>query len=188
VPRPRRIPELSRGPGDDGSRAFKHAAWCNAAVTVRPVDAAALDAVLPLIADYQRFYGVAAPDEARNRAFWTRFVVPGGDRGVLLGAYAGDEPVGFTTVYWTWESIAARDVAVLNDLFVADGHRGAGTGRALMEAAFAAARERGLTGISWMTALDNRRAQRLYETFDASRDVWFEYGVELDPDDAPGRT
>jgi ribosomal protein S18 acetylase RimI-like enzyme len=49
-----------------------------------------------------------------------------------------------------------------------------------MDAAFAAARERGLPAISWMTALDNRRAQRLYETFDASRDVWFEYGVELD--------
>ena len=154
---------------------------------IHPVDAEGLDAVLPLIAGYQRFYGVSAPDDARNQAFWSRFTVPDGDRGVLLAAYDEDGgPVGFTTVYWTWESIAARDVAVLNDLFVAEGVRGAGVGRALMEAAFAAARERGLPAISWMTALDNRRAQRLYETIDgATRDVWFEYAVEMD---APGRT
>jgi GNAT superfamily N-acetyltransferase len=149
-------------------------------VAIRPVGTEALEAVLPLIAAYQRFYAVAEPDDERNRAFWSRFTVPGGDRGVLLAAYDdGGAPVGFTTVYWSWESVAARDVAVLNDLYVAEGVRGDGAGRALMEAAFAAARERGLPAISWMTALDNRRAQRLYETFDASRDVWFEYGVEL---------
>jgi GNAT superfamily N-acetyltransferase len=152
-----------------------------AAAAVRPVDAAALGAVLPLIAAYQRFYGVAEPDEAANRAFWSRFIVPDGDRGLLLAAYDdGGGPVGFATVYWAWESIAARDTAVLNDLFVAADRRGGGIGRALMATAFAAARDRGLPAISWMTALDNRSAQRLYETFDASRDVWFEYGVELD--------
>jgi GNAT superfamily N-acetyltransferase len=147
---------------------------------IRPVDSGALDAVLPLIAAYQRFYGVEGPDEARNRAFWSRFTVPDGDRGVLLAAYDDGRPAGFATVYWAWESIAARDAAVLNDLYVDDTARGSGTGRALMEAAFAAARDRGLEAISWMTALDNRRAQRLYETIDGStRDVWFEYGVDL---------
>ena len=148
---------------------------------IDPVDGDALDAVLPLIAAYQRFYGVECPDDARNRAFWSRFTVPDGDRGVLLAAYGdGGRPVGFATVYWAWESIAARDAAVLNDLYVDEAARGGGTGRALMQAAFAAARERGLESISWMTALDNRRAQRLYESIDgATRDVWFEYGVAL---------
>ena len=148
-------------------------------IDIRAVAPEELQAVLPLIADYQRFYGVQAPDAARNRAFWSRFTVPGGDRGVLLGARAGGRPVGFATVYWSWESIAARDVAVLNDLYVDEAHRGAGTGRALMEAAIAAARERGLGELSWVTATDNRRAQRLYETFDAARSLWFEYALEL---------
>ncbi len=85
-----------------------------AAPAIRAVDAAALDDALPLIAGYQRFYGVAEPDDGRNRAFWSRFLVPGGDRGVLLAAYDGTTPVGFATVYWSWESVAARDVAVLN--------------------------------------------------------------------------
>lgn len=154
---------------------------------IRPVDDGALAAVLPLIAAYQRFYGVEHPDDERNRAFWSRFTVPDGDRGVLLAAYEDGRPVGFTTVYWAWESVAARDAAVLNDLYVDAAARGAGTGRALMEAAFSAARERGLESISWMTALDNRRAQRLYESIDgATRAVWFEYALELG--DAPGRT
>jgi GNAT superfamily N-acetyltransferase len=144
---------------------------------VRRVEPSGLDDVLPLIAGYQRFYGVERPDDERNRRFWSRFVGPDAERGVLLGAYDGDEPVGFATVYWTWESIAARDAAVMNDLFVAPGRRGSGTGRALIDASLAAARERGLEELTWVTAVDTRTAQRLYETYDGSRSIWFEYGV-----------
>jgi hypothetical protein len=41
------------------------------------------------------------------------------------------------------------------------------------------AAERGSTTLSWMTALDNQRAQRLYERMGAERSAWFEY--ELTP-------
>ena len=33
--------------------------------------------------------------------------------------------------------------------------------------------------MTWQTALDNRRAQRLYERFDAERTAWFEYELQL---------
>src|SRR5215213_289121 len=92
-----------------------------------------LGAVLPLIADYQRFYGVAAPDADRNRRFFGRFC--GGDAGILLQARMGEATVGFACVYWTQDSICACDVAVLYDLFVVEAQRGGGVGRALIEAA-----------------------------------------------------
>jgi GNAT superfamily N-acetyltransferase len=147
---------------------------------VRPVGDGELDALLPLIAGYQRFYGAAAPDDDRNRAFWAHFTAPGGDRGLLLGAYdESGAPVGFATVYWTWDSISAGDVALLYDVFVADHVRGGGVGRALVGAAAAAARQRGHRELTWVTALDNRRAQRLYESLPTQRSAWFEYALPL---------
>jgi GNAT superfamily N-acetyltransferase len=145
---------------------------------IRPATSDDLDDALPLFAGYQRFYaGEAQPDE-RNRAFLARFVAPGDD-GLLLLARDGEtsEPLGFANLYWTFSSVSAREHALMNDLFVADGARGRDVGHALIEAATEAARERGLDHMSWQTAVDNRRAQRLYERFDAERTIWFEYEV-----------
>ena len=147
-------------------------------VRIGPVTADGLDAVLPLIASYQTFYEVEAIDEARNRAFFTRLLAPS-DEGLLLAAHEDDEVVGFATLYWTISSLSAGDVALLNDVYVSSKRRGSGTGRALIEAAADAARERGLKTMSWATALDNRRAQRLYESLPAQRSAWFEYELDL---------
>ena len=150
--------------------------------TVAPATADQLHELLPLIAGYQRFYGVERPDDARNRSFFARFVAPS-EEGLLLGAWDADggAAVGFACVYWLPESVAAEDVALVHDLYVEDSRRGTGAGRALIDAAIEAARRRGATSLSWRTALDNRRAQRLYERYPATRTAWFEYEVELGP-------
>jgi GNAT superfamily N-acetyltransferase len=74
--------------------------------------------------------------------------------------------------------VSARDVVLLNDLFVVEDARGAGVGRKLIEATVEVARQRGAAKVRWWTELDNRRAQALYESTGASRSAWFEY--ELD--------
>ena len=144
---------------------------------ISPVEHSGLEPVLPLLADYQRFYGVAAPDDERNRRFFARFC--GGDDGILLQARCDGDTAGFACVYWTQDSISASDVAVLYDLFVVEQRRGGGIGRALIEAAAAAARARGLRTLSWLTAVDNERAQRLYDGLGASRSTWHEYTLDL---------
>ena len=147
-------------------------------LAIRPATAEDLDDVLPLFAGYQRFYGVEQPDDARNRDFLgTHFLAPS-DRGLLLLAHDDTQLLGFANVYWTFESVAATEHAIMNDLFVIDAARGQGVGRALIEASVAAARERGLPTLSWVTALDNRKAQRLYEQTGAERSVWFEYALD----------
>jgi len=134
--------------------------------------------VLPLIAGYQIFYG-AEPDHERNRKFFRRFIEPSPD-GLLLGAWAGEELVGFACVYWTFSSINARDVALMSDLFVAEGHRGSGVGLALIDACVEAARKRGSRHLEWLTAVDNRRAQRLYGRIqEAERSAWFGYEMPV---------
>lgn len=146
-------------------------------VAVSPATRDDLDAMLPLFAGYQRFYGNDAPDDERNCAFFGQFVAPS-DAGLLLKATDGDAIVGFANLYWTHSSVSAEPHVLMNDLFVSESGRGAGTGRALIEAARAAARERGSRRMSWATALDNRTAQALYERTGAERSAWFEYELE----------
>jgi GNAT superfamily N-acetyltransferase len=146
---------------------------------VRPVTARDLPALLGLIADYQRFYGNPAPDDAHNAAFFGAFVAPS-ERGMLVAAYDDDgSPAGYTCLYWTFSSISASDVVLLNDLYVLPSRRGAGVGEALIAAARDVARERGCSHLRWCTELHNRRAQRLYERLGAERVALFEYEFDL---------
>jgi ribosomal protein S18 acetylase RimI-like enzyme len=144
---------------------------------VRPIAPNEMEHVLPLIAGYQRFYR-AEPDDERNRRFFARFIEPSED-GLLLGAWDGEELVGFATLYWTFSSTVADDVVLMNDLFVAPGRRGRGIGRALTESARAITRQRGAHHLEWLTAEDNETAQRLYDSTGAERSSWL--GYELDP-------
>jgi GNAT superfamily N-acetyltransferase len=148
-------------------------------VQVRPVTLDDLPALLAPIADYQRFYGHPSPDDDHNAAFFGRFVAPS-ERGMLLGAYDDDGAVaGYTCLYWTYSSISATDVVLLNDLYVRPSHRGARVGEALIAAARDVAVERGCSHLRWATTLDNRRAQRLYERVGADRVALFEYEIDL---------
>ena len=136
-----------------------------------------VEPLLPLIAAYQRFYA-ASPDEARNRAFFSRLI---GDNaiGTLLEARDGGRVIGFATLYWSQSSVSARDVVVLNDLFVLPEARSRGVGRKLIAAATVVARERGAGALRWVTHPDNSAARRLYDSLGASADTWVEYSLEL---------
>jgi GNAT superfamily N-acetyltransferase len=146
-------------------------------VRVGPIREGDYERVLPLIAGYQRFYQ-AEPDEARNRPFFRRFLEPSDD-GLLLGAWVGDELAGFATLYWTFSSTHAAEVALMNDLFVDERHRSAGVGLALIRASVEEARRRRMRHLEWLTADDNERAQRLYERTGAERSAWFGYEIRI---------
>lgn len=136
------------------------------------------EVVLPLISEYQRSYRTE-PDEERNRAFFRRFLAPSED-GLLLAAWKDDELVGFATLYWTFSSTHAAEASLMNDLFVVEGHRGEGIGLALIEAAADASRDRGMRHLEWLTAVDNERAQRLYERTRAQRSTWHSYELPIE--------
>lgn len=64
----------------------------------------------------------------------------------------------------------------LDDLFVAPGVRGSGTGRALLETLRGIARDEGLSVVRWITANDNETAQRLYNKA-ATKTGWITYDM-----------
>lgn len=150
----------------------------DAPVRVEPVTEAQLGTLLPLIAAYQRFYGVDEIDEERNRAFFARFLAPSED-GMLLGAWRGDELVGYACLYWHFTSLVPAETVLMNDLYVVESSRGEGVGRALIEASAAAGRERGAHHMEWATEPDNEAAQRLYDSTGAERSEWIEYDLPL---------
>ncbi|HEY7256029.1 MAG TPA: GNAT family N-acetyltransferase [Solirubrobacterales bacterium] len=146
---------------------------------IDPITAEQFETLLPMIADYQRFYEVEEIDEERNRAFFARFIDPSED-GVLIGAWDGDRLLGYACLYWHKSSLAAADTVLMNDLYVDAAARRQGVGRGLIEAAAEIARGRGAHALEWSTAPDNHTAQRLYDSTGAGRSEWVEYELPVD--------
>jgi GNAT superfamily N-acetyltransferase len=146
---------------------------------VRPATAEDLDALVALFADYQRFYTGEARDHEHNARFFARFLAPSDDGMLLVAPGADAAPAGYACLYWTFSSVSATDVVLLNDLYVRPEARGTGVGEALVAATVAVARARGAARVRWFTALDNRHAQRLYERLGAERSAWFEYELAV---------
>ena len=120
-------------------------------VRVEPIAEAKFEQLLPLIAAYQGFYEAEEIGKERNRAFFRRFLAPSDD-GMLLGAWRGDELVGYACLYWHFSSTRAVETVLMNDLYVDAAARGEGVGRALIEASAEVARERGAPHLEWSTA------------------------------------
>ena len=147
---------------------------------IRAVTAEEFPRFEPLFVLYQEFYEVEEIDPGRNRDFFSRFV-GGGDGtadGWLLGAFDGDEVIGFGCFYRHKSSLSATDIVLMNDLYVTESARGKGTGRALIEAGVELARKSGASHLTWATAPDNHTAQRLYDSTGADKSTWLEYEME----------
>jgi GNAT superfamily N-acetyltransferase len=143
-------------------------------VRIEPIAEDQFEALLPMIAAYQGFYEAKEIDTERNRGFFRRFIAPS-DEGMLIGAWRGDELVGYACLFWHYSSTRARDTVLMNDLYVDQGSRGRGVGRALIDAGAEVARERGSPHLEWTTRPDNRTAQRLYDSTGAEKSTWIEY-------------
>jgi len=147
-------------------------------IEIKPVTEETFDEVVPLLAAYQTFYEVEDTDEQRNRGFFSRFI-GNSHSGWLLGAYDGDELIGFGCFYRHKSSLTATNIVLMNDLYVTEAARGKGAGRALIEAGQDLAREWGASHLAWATAPDNHTAQRLYDTFEVEKGTWLEYEIKV---------
>lgn len=149
-----------------------------AEVEIAPIAVEEFEELLPLIAAYQRFYEVEEISDERNRAFFRRFLAPSED-GLLLGARSEGRLFGYACLYWHFSSTEACESVLMNDLYVDEGARGHGVGRALIEASAEIARERGVPFVEWSTAPDNHTAQRLYDSLGAERSEWISYELRV---------
>ena len=145
-------------------------------LSIDPVANADLPELMPMLRTYCDFYRVDPPDD-RLLALATA-LIENPDEGVQLIARGDGTPLGFATIYWTWQTLHAGRVGVLNDLYVQAEARGSGTGRALIERGLQLCRERGAQKLVWETAPDNATAQRLYDGIGASKSTWLSYALD----------
>ena len=127
----------------------------------------------PLVRAYIDFYREPQPAEERLDTLLA-LLSERPEIGVQFVAEKDGELHGFATVYLTYDTVAARRVAVMNDLFVAPDDRNVGLGRALIRECHEFARQNDCAVLQWVTAQDNARAQALYDKL-AKRTTWVTY-------------
>ncbi|MEA2350281.1 MAG: hypothetical protein QOG86_1222 [Thermoleophilaceae bacterium] len=138
-----------------------------------------LPELLPLMRGYCDFYEVDPADE--ELLALSRELIASSERhGVQLIARSDDgRAVGFATVYWTWSTLSAAEIGVMNDLFVVEEARGGGLADALIAECLNLCRERGAVELEWRTAKDNLRAQAVYERVGGIRSEWIDYSLPV---------
>src|SRR3954447_5164018 len=138
-----------------------------------------LPELMPLIRAYLDFYEVKPSDDAML-ALSRSLIADPELEGVQFVARDGDRAVGFASLFWTWATTRGGRLGVMNDLYVAPEARGSGAAEALIEACRARCAQRGAVALEWQTAVDNHRAQAVYDRVGAHRsDRWLDYTLPI---------
>ena len=135
--------------------------------------------LLPLLRGYCDFYEVDPPDEQLLAMCRALIADPEREGLQLIARDADGTPHGFATVFWTWQTLDAGRIGVMNDLFVHPDARGTGLAAALIAACADRTREHGGKVLAWATALDNVRAQTVYARVGATASRWLTYELVL---------
>lgn len=114
-----------------------------------------------LWAGYLAFYQEALSAEI-TELLWKRLMNPA-DQPYGLVALDGDRVIGVVHYHFHLSTWSAAGNCYLEDLFVDASVRGKGAGRALIEAVYRAADERGVTRVYWHTQEFNTQARMLYD-------------------------
>ena len=142
-----------------------------------------VDRIAPLFDAYRGFYAQPG-DLVRGREFIRHRLER--EESVIFLAVLDESnsnaiTIGFTQLYPVFSSVRMKRKWVLNDLFVAEAHRGLGAGRQLLNRAIEFARETQSRGLELCTGVDNSVAQRLYEQIGLKRiDRFFYYDLPVD--------
>ena len=141
-------------------------------VVIRPVGADERAAWEPLWKGYLDFYKTSVPKEVYDTT-WARLHDPNEPMG-LLGAYVDGKLLGIVHYLYHRSCWTIGNYCYLQDLFVAEGARKLGLGRALIEAVYERARADGASRVHWLTHETNATARALYDTL-ADRPGFIQY-------------
>jgi GNAT superfamily N-acetyltransferase len=134
---------------------------------IRPVDPHDFQQWLPLWRGYCAFYGrfhdPALPPDDVTMTTWTRFF-DAAEPVYALVAERDGWLLGLAHYIFHRNTGTIGPVCYLQDLFTSESARGAGVGRTLIEAVYAAAAQAGAERVYWQTQHANAPAIALYDT------------------------
>ena len=131
-------------------------------LTIRPVTAADESDWRRLWTAYLEFYESGVP-EAVYRTTFARLLDPARPEQNGLLALRDGQAAGLVHYIFHPHNWRVEDVCYLQDLYTDPAFRGGGVGRALIEAVYEAADERGAPSVYWLTQDFNETARVLYD-------------------------
>lgn len=133
-----------------------------APVTIRPLRAEDRPAWADMWRAYLEFYETSVPQAVYDSTFARLLGDDPQDFSGLIAEVDG-APAGIVHFLFHRHCWKIENVCYLQDLFAKPDYRGAGVGRALIEAVYAAADANGTPAVYWLTQDFNQTARRLYD-------------------------
>jgi len=130
-------------------------------IVIRSIGENEREAWNPLWAGYLAFYK-SELRPAISDLTWDRFHDPD-EQVFALGGYVDGELMAIAHYLFHRSTWAPHRYCYLEDLFVAEGARGLGLGRALIEAVYAKAEAANASRVYWLTQSNNAQARTLYD-------------------------
>jgi len=146
------------------------------AITIRAVANSDFDIWHPLWKSYQSFYSVEIP-ESVTITNWERFLDPKEKLHAAI-AVSGARALGLVHCVYHYSTWTTDEYCYLQDLYVAEGERSTGVGRALINYVYADAATRGTSRVYWLTHETNLAARALYDSV-AERTGFIQYRKQL---------
>jgi GNAT superfamily N-acetyltransferase len=139
-------------------------------IHIRRAVADDVELIAPLFDAYRIFYKQTS-NIALAKTFLTERLHK--DESIVFIAFDDDEAVGFVQMYTLFSSVYCKRKWLLNDLFVAEKARTKGVADALLNTSVKFATSTDSYGLLLQTAVDNFRAQKVYERNGWVRDEKF---------------
>ncbi len=143
-------------------------------VTLTKVNAQNFNHFLTLIDKLAEYEKLTPPDEAAKGRLRHDCLGANPKFQAYLG-WVGGKPVGYIIYFFTYSSFLALPTLYVEDIFVLDGYRRRGVGKALFDFLKATAKREGCGRIEFTVLKWNTSAQEFYESNGAQRLEWYLY-------------
>jgi len=144
---------------------------------IKEVKKGNIEELAPLFKAYRRFYKADSSDK-ENLEFLNNVLKKNDGRFFL--AKLDEKYIGYVGLYFSYSSASAKQILILNDLFIKEEFRGQGYGKSLIDFVIDLATKEKYPQVRWCTELDNKKAQRLYDQYGkAKKTGWFHYDIKL---------
>lgn len=148
-------------------------------ISIRPVAECDIPQLMDLMYEYiVGFYNCDRPDEGSLEKLIVHLINNPYEGIQFVAEKSSRQIVGFSTLYFTFNTLEVKRMAILYDLYVTSAARGQQIGEKLLQHCINYVRENDYSHMIWETAHDNLTAQSLYDKMGASKAVWLNYEIK----------
>ncbi|WP_257349284.1 GNAT family N-acetyltransferase [Pseudalkalibacillus decolorationis] len=148
-------------------------------IQTRKLEKKDIPQLLPLMYEYiVDFYKCPRPSEGSLEKLVNHLLDNPSEGIQFVAESETNQLVGFATLYFTFNTLEAKRMAFLYDLFVSPNTRGQKIGERLFKTCLSHIRENDYSHMTWETAHDNVVAQALYDKMGADKAVWLNYEIK----------